>query len=187
MQPLILRLSQSGQPLGWIEWREAVLLYAKDQVLWTLGENSYRFYGGISRVKQARSFLDIDPIVAARGIVKDEHYRTVPLLTNRELFRRDRHSCMYCLDTFPGHRLTRDHVIPVSRGGSDVWTNVVTACRKCNQHKADRLIEETQLQLHAVPYTPNYAEWLILRNRHLQADQMAFLKARCPKQRQQYF
>ena len=73
--------------------------------------------------------------------------------------------------------------MPVSRGGQDVWTNVVTACAACNQHKADRLIEETTMRLHAVPYVPKYAEWLILRNRHILTDQMIFLKARCPKQR----
>ena len=187
MQPLILRLSQTGQPLGWIGWQEAALLYARERVIWTLGEKPYRFYGGVNRARNVRSYLDIDPIVAARGIVKDENCRTTPPLTNRELFRRDRHTCMYCLDTLADQKLTRDHLIPVSRGGEDVWTNVVTACKKCNQSKADKLLEESGLQLHAVPYKPSYAEWLILRNRHLQADQMAFLRARCPKQRQHFF
>ncbi|MBT8126011.1 MAG: HNH endonuclease, partial [Gammaproteobacteria bacterium] len=42
------------------------------------------------------------------------------------------------------------------------------------------------MRLHAVPYTPNYAEWLILRNRNILADQMAFLKAQCPKERRDY-
>jgi CRISPR/Cas system Type II protein with McrA/HNH and RuvC-like nuclease domain len=156
-------------------------------VAWTLGENSYRFYGGINRVLQQRSYLDIDSIVAAKGVVKDKNYRTTPLLTNRDLFRRDRNTCMYCLAELSDSDLTRDHLIPMSRGGKDVWTNVVTACRRCNQHKADSLVQETNLQLCAVPYTPNYAEWLILRNRNLTADQMDFLRARCPEERQHLF
>ena len=187
MQPLILRLSQSGQPLGWIDWQDAVLLYTKQRVAWTLGENSYRFYGGFNRARQTRSYLDIDSIVAATGIVKDKNYRTTPLLTNRDLFHRDRHTCMYCLTELSAADLTRDHLIPISRGGKDVWTNVVTACRRCNQHKADSLLQETKLKLYAVPYTPHYAEWLILRNRNLTADQMEFLKARCPEERRHLF
>jgi len=90
---------------------------------------------------------------------------------------------MYCLASLSDRHLTRDHVVPLSRGGLDVWTNVVTACRVCNQRKADRLLKENSMRLHAVPYTPNHAEWLILRNRHILSDQMAFLKAQCPKYR----
>lgn len=32
------------------------------------------------------------------------------------------------------------------------------------------------MKLFAIPYTPNYAEWLVLRNRRILADQMAFLQ-----------
>jgi len=34
--------------------------------------------------------------------------------------------------------LSRDHIRPFSQGGTDVWMNVVTACRRCNNHKASR-------------------------------------------------
>lgn len=183
MSALILRINVSGQPMGWIGWQEAVLLYAKDQVAWTLGDESLRIYGGINRLRNTRSYLDIHPIVAAKGVMGRSVFRTVPPLTNRELFRRDRHTCMYCLTSLSERHLTRDHVMPLSRGGRNVWTNVVTACRACNQRKADQLLSETTMRLHAVPYTPNHAEWLILRNRHILADQMAFLRAQCPKYR----
>lgn len=185
MASFILRVSVGGQPVDWIGWQEAVLLYSRDQIAWTLGEQPRRVYGGYNRLQQLRSCIDVHPIVAVKGTTRKATTRRVPPLTNRELFRRDRHTCIYCLAALPERELTRDHVIPVSRGGDNVWTNVVTACRACNQRKADRLLEETGLRLHAVPYTPNYAEWLILRNRHIMADQMAFLKAKCPKQRRE--
>ena len=187
MTPLILRLSQCGQAAGWIGWQEAVLLYAKDQVVWTLGEQTMRIYGGINRISNIRSYMDVHPIVAAKGQLGQSRYGAVPPLTNRELFRRDRHTCMYCLTTLGERHLTRDHVIPLSRGGQDMWTNVVTACRVCNQRKADKLLQDISMRLHAVPYTPNHAEWLILKNRHIQVDQMAFLKAQCPKERRDLF
>lgn len=182
MYPLILRVNLSGQPMAWMPWQEAVLLYARDSVVWSIGEDSLRFYGGINRVTGARSYIDVRPVVAARGHVSKKHaIRVVPPLTNRELFRRDRHVCIYCLRKFSDRLLTRDHVIPVSRGGQDVWTNVVTACQHCNQTKAARTPEEAGMNLHAVPYTPNYAEWLILKNKKIRSDQMVFLQAHCPK------
>ena len=38
--------------------------------------------------------------------------------------------------------LTRDHVIPKSRGGSTGYDNILPACYKCNQHKAGAYIVE---------------------------------------------
>ncbi len=166
-----------GQPLGWIGCQEAVLHYAKDQVAWTLGEQPARVHGGLNRVRQTRSYVDVHPIVAVKQQMSRDAIAGVPPLTNRELFGRDRHTCMYCLTSLPERQLARDHVVPLSRGGQNVRTNVVTACRACNQRKADRLLEHTGMRLQAVPYGPSRAQWLILRNRHILADQMAFLKA----------
>jgi len=45
----------------------------------------------------------------------------------------------------------------------------------CNHKKADRTPEEAGMKLLAVPYTPNLAEYLILSNRRILADQMEFL------------
>jgi 5-methylcytosine-specific restriction endonuclease McrA len=183
MTPLILRLSRGGQAVNWIHWQEAVLYYAKEQVAWAVGEKTLRFYGGVNRSSNARSFMDIHPIIAVRGEQGRVVFATAPALNNRELFCRDGYTCMYCLSTQNERQLTRDHIVPLSRGGRDVWSNVVTACRACNQRKADQLLSETTMRLHAVPYTPNHAEWLILRNRHILADQMAFLKTQCGKAR----
>ena len=180
---LVLRVNKSGLPQGWIHWQEAVLHYAKEQVVWTHGDQVMRVHGGMNRLRNERSYLDLHPIIAIKGDVGRNHFDSVPSLTNRELFRRDHHTCMYCLESMSDKHLTRDHVVPVSRGGKDVWGNVVTSCRSCNNRKADRLLNDTNMQLKAVPYVPNYAEWLILKNRHILVDQMVFLKAQCPKDR----
>lgn len=180
MTTLILRVNAGGQPLGWIPWQDAALLYAKEQVMWTVGDAPVRVYGGTNRASGLRSYLDVHPVVAVKGRAKARRRYRVPPLSNRELFRRDQHMCMYCLATFSDRHLTRDHVVPLSKGGLDAWTNVVTACRACNQKKADRTPQRAQMRLHAVPYAPSYAEWLILHNRRILADQMAFLKAQCP-------
>jgi hypothetical protein len=68
--------------------------------------------------------------------------------------------------------LSRDHVVPVSHGGRDSWTNSVTACKKCNIRKANRTPEQAGMPLIYVPYVPNRHEQFILRNRRILADQM---------------
>ena len=89
---------------------------------------------------------------------------------------------MYCGQQFGTSQLTRDHVMPQSRGGQDIWENCVTACRRCNQRKDARTPEEANMKLLAVPFTPNLAEYLILSNRRILSDQMAFLLSFSRKQ-----
>ena len=96
-------------------------------------------------------------------------------------FRRDANVCMYCGQQFRVGELTRDHITPISRGGRDVWTNVVTACRRCNNHKGGRTPEEARLQLVAVPFTPTYAEYIYLKGRRVLADQMQYLLTHFPR------
>jgi hypothetical protein len=54
---------------------------------------------------------------------------------------------------------------------------VVTACKSCNTRKGNRTPEEAGIALLAVPFVPNWAEFLALSNRRILADQMAFLKS----------
>lgn len=49
------------------------------------------------------------------------------------------HCCAYCGEE---KRLTRDHKIPVSKGGSDYINNIVPACSSCNSKKRARLPED---------------------------------------------
>ncbi len=182
MDTLILKLDIGGQPVGWISREEGALLYCRDQVAWEAGEQVVRLHGGESRLTGATSYLDVNTIVATRSHDKSMHAKgDVPFLTNKQLFRRDEHICMYCGKQFGNALLTRDHVQPLSRGGLDVWENVVTACRACNQTKDSKLLSEISMKLIAVPYAPNRAEGLILTNRKILADQMAFLKTRVGK------
>jgi HNH endonuclease len=77
--------------------------------------------------------------------------------------------------------LSRDHIRPFSQGGRDVWTNVVAACRRCNNLKASRTPEQAKMQLIAVPFTPTYAEYIFLKGRRVLADQMEYLRAHFPR------
>ena len=47
MQTRILRLNLAGQPIDWLHWEEAVCLYARDLVSWTLGDIVRTVQGGV--------------------------------------------------------------------------------------------------------------------------------------------
>jgi 5-methylcytosine-specific restriction endonuclease McrA len=77
-----------------------------------------------------------------------------PAFTRFNVFLRDRFCCQYCNGPFPTHELTFDHVIPRSKGGRTMWTNVVTACSSCNLAKASFLPHECGMHPLTEPYQP---------------------------------
>jgi 5-methylcytosine-specific restriction endonuclease McrA len=179
--PAILKIDAGGLPVAWIHWQTAVVLYARERVRWEAGAERFLIRGGINARTGCRSEIRIGSIIAVADRSR-RHARGVPMLTNRTLFQRDRHLCLYCGRQYAPSQLTRDHVFPASRGGLSAWENCVTACRSCNQRKDDRTPEEANMKLLAIPYTPNLAEYLILSNRRILADQMEFLLAHAPSQ-----
>ena len=177
----VLSLDAHGRAMDWIGWQDATCLYARDAVAWTLGDPCLRIRGGICRATGARSLVELHPIVATRGHAHARALDPTPALSNTALFARDAHLCLYCGQQFARPQLTRDHVLPLSRGGRDVWENVVSACFHCNSRKGSRTPQQAHMPLLAVPYRPSWIEHLILSNRNILADQMAFLKAQLPK------
>jgi 5-methylcytosine-specific restriction endonuclease McrA len=180
----VLRTDVAGMPLEWIDYKAAAALYHAGQVAYSCGSPIYILRGGYSALTGNRSRIEVSSIVATTGdtYAHERHSeRYTPPLNNRTLFKRDANICMYCALRFPSSDLTRDHVCPISRGGRDMWTNVVTACRRCNNHKGGRTPEEAAMQLVAVPFTPTYAEYIYLKGRRLRADQMEYLVTHFPR------
>lgn len=96
-------------------------------------------------------------------------------VTNTFLFARDEYSCQFC-----GRRqyelrfrecLTRDHLLPLSRGGTNDWTNVITACSSCNTRKGNRRPEECGMEPLRPPYEPHFVHlsWAVRRLTPVQA------------------
>lgn len=177
----VLQLDVSGRPQAWISAQEAATLYAIDAVAWTLGEPCKVLRGGVQRATGEISRIELHPIVAVRGAVPSRAWRLEPSLGNAKLFARDRLVCAYCALRFREAELTREHIVPVSRGGGDTWMNCITACRACNGRKANRLPEEARMTLNYLPYVPSLHEDMILRGRRILADQMEFLVAHLPR------
>jgi 5-methylcytosine-specific restriction endonuclease McrA len=134
-------------------------------------------------------FLEVDDTLAFRSasrslpcpsVIRLVRYVHVPRrfrrqVTNTFLFARDDYCCQYCgrhRSELRGRQfLTRDHVLPLSRGGENRWNNVVTACSACNNRKGDRLPDEAGMTLNTDPGEPNHVHlvWAVRRVTPVQA------------------
>lgn len=133
--------------------------------------------------------LEVDPnrpfrsealVVPAPVVIRLVRFIHVPRrfrrqVTNTFLFARDEYRCQYCGRSRRefGYResLTRDHLIPISRGGGNDWDNVVTACSRCNLRKGNRLPHECGMQPLVAPREPNHVQliWAVRRVTPIQA------------------
>ena len=177
----VLALDISGVPRQWISFDDAITYHAKNSIAWALGEVVAKYRGGIQKDGEM-SYLETTSIIAVKGHGFNPHKHAHVALSNRTLFGRDRYVCAYCGGHFPNYNnLSRDHILPKSRGGENSWMNVVTACKDCNAQKGHKLLKECGLELLYVPYVPNHYENMILQNRTILADQMDYLLAGVPK------
>ena len=183
MNTQILITDSAGRPTDWVDYETAACYYARDKVLWEVGEKIKTLWGGRNRITGEQSCLDISSIVGVSGpLLGDKFFTQTSIYTDRFiLYARDRYICGYCGDEFSHSKLTIDHIVPRCRGGQNHWTNTVTACKPCNTRKGSKSLEQSKMKLLYVPYAPNVFEKMILRNRNILADQMDFLKARVPK------
>lgn len=95
------------------------------------------------------------------AVIRLNNYKNIPyrgvMLNRANLFRRDKGECQYCGSK---RQLTIDHVIPRSKGGKTTWTNLVTACHRCNVKKGDKSLEHIGLMLKKEPFRPNLSYFL---------------------------
>lgn len=172
----ILRLNLSGTPTGWISREEAAVLYTKNMIAWEYGKAEQLMRGGRQNDGK-QSSLNISSIIAIRGRSWTES-RVYSAFSNRMLFRRDGYRCMYCGLILSCSELTRDHIVPTSRGGEDRWENVVAACKRCNHQKADKMLDDIDMNLLAIPFRPNIFESMFLAQHTIREDQMEYLEKR---------
>ena len=165
-----LALNASFEPLTMVPVRRALRLVieGKAEIVEAEGEDV---------VRSERLTL---PKPAIIRLVKFVHVprRFRRQVTNTFLFARDAYRCQYC---HRGHAelrtrecLTRDHVVPISRGGGNEWTNVVTACSSCNTRKGNSLPSECGMHPLEPPHEPHFVHlsWAV---RRLSAPQSKYI------------
>jgi len=82
-----------------------------------------------------------NPVLTLEMLGLEENVRKVSNSLRFEVFQRDKHTCQYCGRRTPEVELEIDHLIPVARGGTDTFENLITSCRECNSGKSAKLIE----------------------------------------------
>jgi len=85
--------------------------------------------------------------------------------SRRNIFERDEYSCQYCGRRLPTTELTLDHVVPRSLGGRSTWENIVVACVRCNDRKANRLPAGARMRLIRKPTRPRWTSQIAFRLR----------------------
>jgi 5-methylcytosine-specific restriction endonuclease McrA len=150
MNSEVLVLNSDFEPLNVCNARRALVMVilGKAEVLHHRAE-PIRYVGGT---------------LAAPSVVKLRHHVKRPIpelkLSRRTIFARDLYTCQYCGAT--SKDMTVDHVVPRRHGGATSWDNLVTACRRCNMKKGDKLLHQTNMQLIRPPRRPKYTPYISL-------------------------
>jgi hypothetical protein len=71
-----------------------------------------------------------------------EGRKAIPKKLRFEVFKRDSFTCQYCGKSAPDIILEVDHIHPVSRGGEEDITNLITSCFDCNRGKGARELSD---------------------------------------------
>lgn len=153
-----LILNASAEPLSFIPVKRAVILVLKEKAEIIEGHVEKRF-------RSANREIPFPLVIRlVRYVHIPRRFRSV--VTNTILFARDQYTCQYCgrpkVDLKKSERLTREHVKPISRGGTDVWENVTTACSTCNHKKGNKLPFEVRMYPKNTPFEPRYIAIVLL-------------------------
>ncbi|NIP73423.1 MAG: HNH endonuclease, partial [Gammaproteobacteria bacterium] len=141
-----LLLSATYEPIKVISWKRAIVLLVlgKVDVLETYD----------TAVHSPSTTLQLPAVVKLHRYVK--HLPRRVKFSRQNLYQRDNYTCQYCHKRHPSHQLTYDHVVPRSRGGQTTWTNIVTACTRCNLKKGNKLLHQVNFTLLAEPTEPRW-------------------------------
>lgn len=147
----VLMLSTGFEPLFQTNWRRALVAVfgGRAEVIETHATLTIGTPSG--RIPFPLKVRFMSGIIAA----KVKQLGCNAILSRRNLALRDGGKCQYCGVNVSSKTGTMDHVIPRSRGGTHTWENVVLACSKCNQKKADKMPEAFYLKLKNKPTAPS--------------------------------
>jgi len=163
----------SVAPLSTLTWQESIKLIWLDRIQVLEWHDDWQ-------VHSPSVTLTVPSVMMVREYVK----RNTNMSFNRNsVYCRDNYICQYCREMFSHKELTLDHVTPKSKGGKTEWTNIVTACKKCNNVKANH----THIKPYKTPRKPDFHQ-LYSRSDHIQVEYEVWYKYinRVPEKQQQY-
>lgn len=152
-----LVLNADYSPIGIIDWKKAMI--------WSF-RYTHSKYSGIEILEYylndyvvgAHSNEKIPAVVKTTKFFKINNHSVN--FSRKNLFIRDNYTCQYCGDKLSPNQLTYDHIIPKSKWQYKnqpvtSWTNIVTACFRCNSRKGNKTLTQANMELMTCPYIPN--------------------------------
>lgn len=127
---LTLSPEQRARMKGHTPWNKGLKGYLS-------GPDHHNWKGGISKLPSYRSFLQTRRMIRKRLNGGSHTLEQWLRLKQMHAFL-----CNECGDREPNVKLTEDHIIPLSKGGSDDITNIQPLCAMCNSRKRNTLTTE---------------------------------------------
>ena len=134
----------SVAPLSTLTWQESIKLVWLDRINVLEWHEDWQ-------VHSPNITMTVPSVIMTREFVKQ---RVNTSFNRSNVYLRDNYICQYCKQMFGHKDLTLDHVVPKSKGGKTEWTNVVSACRKCNNDKASH----THIKPYKQPRKPDFLQ-----------------------------
>lgn len=161
----VLVLNRNFIPIDTCSVREAIILLYKESAKVVDKEyNSFFFKEWIEyssdidgpKIHSPTITILVPEIITILGYTEYPYRNIILRYSRKNVFFRDALTCQYCNKKYPLGELTIDHVIPKSKGGKNVYENVVSACKVCNNRKRDRTPEESGMIPLNRPVTPSW-------------------------------
>ena len=115
-----------------------------------VGKNHPRFKHGMSYTKEYRAHYGRIKQDKRRGALGSHSAAEWHALKLRYGFM-----CLCCKKREPEIRLTRDHITPLSKGGSNNISNIQPLCNSCNSQKYTQTVDYTNVPLSDLAHSPN--------------------------------
>lgn len=145
---------KSRQPVERVIWVWTAILESASEIddagVFSLdaGEAAYHLHCAQDDIESILDVLRSDCLLDGETVIEwnkfSRHCTRLPwsewAVIRLSVFQRDDFTCRYC--GAHGVPLECDHVMPLSRGGTNDKYNLVTSCKSCNQQKSDRTPEE---------------------------------------------
>ena len=132
----------SVAPLSTLTWQESIKLVWLDRINVLEWHEDWQ-------VHSPNHTMTVPSVIMVREFVK-RRFNTN--FSRSNVYLRDNYMCQYCKQMFSNKELTLDHVIPRSKGGKTTWTNIVSACKQCNNQKGSH----THIKPYKEPKQPDF-------------------------------